>query len=164
VRSDTEQGTSIRMFILIGVLAVLALIGALYIFFSMSGGADVSGRVTLDGDPVKGALVIFTGADGKNPSPLTAQTDDDGNYRLQGNQGGRVPVGKYKATVTKQALPSGKVPTGEKLEQARAKELLVNVLPKAYEDAASTPLLYDFASGKNTINLELKKKASGKGN
>ena len=56
------------------------------------------------------------------------------------------------------ALPDGELPKGkDQLLRARAANQLVNVLPKIYEDRATTPLSYDVKPGGNTINLELKK-------
>jgi hypothetical protein len=47
--------------------------------------APVSGKVTLDGKPVPGALVSFTPlpVDGKTPGPVsTGRCDDEGRYSL----------------------------------------------------------------------------------
>jgi hypothetical protein len=157
---DDENDGSTRTYILIGILAlvgVIALTMVVCYLFSGTGGANVSGKVTLDGVTVDSGLVVFMGADGKNEAPVTAPIEN-GNYRLVGNQGGGVPIGKYKVAVTREALKNGTVPTGEKLEQARSKGLLINVLPKIYESHADTPLQFELRSGSQTINLEMKKK------
>jgi hypothetical protein len=121
--------------------------------------AHVSGTVTLDNAPVSGALVVLIGEDEQNKAPVVAQTDDQGKYRLVGHRRGGILPGKYKAVVTKMALADGTVPQGEKLEQARSQGLLLNVLPPAYEDRATTPLAFDVSGGSQTINLELKRKS-----
>lgn len=143
---------------LAAVAVVLVIVtGCVWFVWLRTTGADVRGQVTLDGDPVVGAMIVFIGQDAGNKSPMTAQSDDEGNYRVVGNTGPRIPPGKYKVVVTKEALKDGKVPTGEALIKARNDGLLVNVLPKKYELESTTPLEFDVTSGGNTINLELKK-------
>jgi len=96
--------------------------------------------VTLDGQPVAGALLVFIADDERKETPLTTQSNDKGEYRLIGNTGAGVPVGKYKIAVSKLALQDGTVPaTKEQLKLARAQDLLGNILPKIYEDRATTP-------------------------
>ena len=119
--------------------------------------AKVTGIVTLDGTPLSAAQVVFIGEGADNQSPVVAQSDEAGKYRLTGNTGGGVPLGKYRAMVSKLTLMDGTLPAGEALEKARVDGLLVNTLPKDYEDRATTPLQFELHQGANTINLELKK-------
>jgi hypothetical protein len=116
--------------------------------------ARVSGTVTLDGEPVKGAQVVFA-RDGSGP--VVALTDDAGRYALVGNTGGGLPPGEYRVTVTKGALKDGSVPTGEALTEARAKGLLKNVLPAKYAEPGTTPFRFDLAAGSRAIDLPLTK-------
>jgi hypothetical protein len=146
-----ERKGSTRLLIVLGAAVALAVVGG------CGGEARVAGTVTLEGEPVAGALVAFVAADDKT-APVVAQSDDAGGYALVGNKGGGVPAGKYKVVVTRMALKDGTVPTGERLEQARARGLLQNVLPPAYADRATTPLQFDLGGGGNTINLALKKR------
>ena len=77
------------------LLAVVAVIGC-------GGGGDdlpdvvpVSGKVTLNGEPLKGAAVTFIGSG----RPCYGATSDDGTYTikdLNGREG--CPVGKYKVS------------------------------------------------------------------
>ena len=136
-----------------GGLLVLVLGG-----FGCSSGAQVSGKVTLDGQPVGGAQVIFVCEDKGAEATIVARTDDAGSYNLIANTPAGIAVGKYKVAVTKEALKDGSVPQGEQLEQARAGGKLMNILPKVYADRATTPLQFDLRGGANTIPLELKKK------
>ena len=61
--------------------------------------------MTLDDQPLAGALIVFLNDDAEKEMPLTSQSDADGNYKLMGNQkrGGVLP-GRYKAMVRKDAL------------------------------------------------------------
>jgi len=113
--------------------------------------------VTLDNAPVAGAQVAFIGEGEKN-APIVALTDNEGKYKLVGHHGRGIPAGKYKVVLSKPALRDGTVPTGEKLEQARADNLLVNVLPRIYEDRTTTPLQFDVKIGPSVIDLPLQKK------
>lgn len=144
--------------LVLGAAGALAVAGALCYFAFPAREAQVSGKVMLDSKPVPGALVAFIGADEGNEAPVAVQADDAGNYRLMGNQGGGIRPGKYQVVVTKLALKDGTVPVGERLLQARAKGLLLNFLPKVYEERSTTPLQFDVAGGSHTIDLDLKKR------
>jgi hypothetical protein len=159
-RGDQDYQSASKAPWLLSILAALVVVVGLgwFFFFRSSGGAEVVGKVTLDGEPVIGASVVFLGESSENAAPIPAQTDSAGEYRLIGNAGPRIPTGKYKVAVTKLALPNGIVPAGELLESARSSGKLVNVLPSVYEDRATTPLTFDVHAGSNTISLELKKK------
>ncbi|MFO0927319.1 MAG: hypothetical protein U0736_09800 [Gemmataceae bacterium] len=136
--------------LLAGVIAVLLLAG---------GGkeARVSGAVTLDGQPLSTAQITFIGEDEKNASPVVALSEPDGKYRLLGNQGGGVPVGKYRVVVTRMALRDGTIPDARHLQDARNRGLLVNSVPPVYEDRGTTPLQFDLRGGAQTVDLALKK-------
>jgi len=115
-----RQGT-IAAIPFIGIAAVLLLvIGVVWCFFFRSSDADVRGLVTLDGQPVPSAVVVFISENAKTESTITAQSDKDGNYRLIGNTG-LASLRTYKVAVTQQTLKGGKVPERNELEQARSK-------------------------------------------
>lgn len=62
----------------------------------------VSGEVTLDGQPVADAAVVFTPLQGGPPASAT--TDAQGRYQLAtNNQPGAVP-GEHRVTITKQTM------------------------------------------------------------
>ncbi len=153
-----------RTAIYLGAGVVVLVAGAgLVLLLSGSTEAHVTGQVTLDSQPVPGAQVVFLGEAADNQAPLVTLADDQGNYRLVGNHGAGIPVGKYRVIVDKMALADGTIPQGELLVQARARGLLRNVLPKAYEDRATTPLQFDIQAGGRTVHLELKKQVPARG-
>lgn len=154
--SESEDSRAPWLLAAAAVVLVAAAVGGFFVFGP--GDARVSGALRLDNAPLAGAQVIFVAEDGKNPVTVATQTDGDGRYVLVGNQGKGVPLGKYKVVVSKMTLKDGTVPAGEKLEQARMNDLLVNVLPPMYEDIATTPFLFDLRGGATTVNLELRKK------
>ena len=153
---DEDDDSPSKLPVLLSIFAVLALgVGCVWFFFIRPGGADVSGKVTLDGELVTGANVAFLPEGEKGQ--IVARTSAKGEYRLIGNDGPRIPPGKYKVAVSKEALKDGTVPEGEKLEQARTAGMLVNILPSKYEHIETTPLSYDIRSGGNKIHIELTK-------
>ena len=58
--------------------------------------------------------------------------------------------------MVKLATAEGATLKGEDLAAARAEAELVNVLPKAYEEPATSPLEVYVSGGSRTIDLELK--------
>lgn len=70
------------------------------------GKADVSGRVTLDGEPLAGGLIVFEPAD-RHGAPAGG-TISDGNYLLNGAAG--VPPGEKVVRIT------GVFKTGRRIE------------------------------------------------
>jgi hypothetical protein len=155
---DNQKANQTLFPVLAVVAALLLLVGVAYFVAGRSGAATVAGQATLDSQPLAGAQVVFIGEDEKNQAPVVALTNNEGNYKLVGNQGGGIPAGKYKVMVSKVTLPDGTVPTGERLEQARAKGLLNNSLPKIYEDRSTSPLHFDVRPGDNKVDLPLKKR------
>ena len=153
-----EQRGPNKALLLVGVLAALA-VGIYFLWSSLGRRTEayVSGKVTLDGTPLAGAQIVFIGEDENHQTPIPAQADDVGTYRLIGPTNGGIPPGAYRVVVTRMALPDGTVPTGEKLHQAREDEQLVNQVPAIYEDRSSTPLRFDIPAGQRSINLELTK-------
>jgi hypothetical protein len=82
--------------------AVLALVGCLGLLLSPSlasaGDAKVSGKVTLDGEPLGKVRIFFHLADGQF---VGATTSDDGTYLVS-----RVPEGTRKITVEGKGVPA----------------------------------------------------------
>ena len=109
------------------LVAVLAL-GAGAVATSLGGGcgskapdagpATVTGRVTLNGQPVAGGLVVFTpnperGGPGKSAS---AETGPDGSYALRLAKESRIPPGWYRVAL---APPPAGGPPGFPAKLAR---------------------------------------------
>lgn len=140
--------------------AAAILVAAIGVWFFASGSslARVTGTVKLDNEPVAEALVVFIRDDEKTQGPVVSPTNERGDYQLLGNEGEGILPGKYHAVVTKMTMPDGTIPQGNKLALARQNGLLVNSLPKEYEERSTTPLHFDVHPGRNTIDLELKKK------
>lgn len=152
-RNDDDHSKQL----LIGTTVAVLVVVIVGFFWMREKEARVSGTVTLDGTPLSNAQVVFIGEDEKNQSPVVAQTDEAGQYSLIGVTGGGLPLGKYRATVRKLTLKEGTLPAGEELEKARVEGLLVNTLPKIYEDRSTSTLQFELHRGANAINLELKK-------
>jgi hypothetical protein len=82
-----------------------------------AGLVDVSGRVTLDGQPLAGAVVEFRPADGR---PSAGTTDADGRYALRytATDAGAVP-GEHVVVITTTADTGGDTRTGGERVPAR---------------------------------------------
>jgi hypothetical protein len=150
-----DSGSNVPL--LLAGAGILVVVLILWLFLGGSRAAEVSGKVTLDEQPVTLAELVFVGEDERNRAPLVAVTNDAGDYRLIGHKDDGIAPGWYKVTVRKMALKDGSVPKGDALAYAQQEELLQNVLPKKYEDGATTPLRFEVRSGNNTINLPLTK-------
>ena len=125
----------------------------------------VEGIVTLDGQPLEGALVTFRPEtpDGK---VAVGQTDATGKYTLTTDGG--LPQkgaleGEYKVTVTK--IETTEVPRPTSLAIAannpdypvEMDTIQTLITPKNYSEVVTTPLTATVTKGKNDIPLEMKK-------
>jgi hypothetical protein len=108
----------------------------------------VSGTVTLNGEPVEGAMVQFVPVkDGGRPA--TAVTTADGGFSLTTieNHDGALP-GDYKVVITyKPPVESGPAQSTEqgmreimKLQEKAKRTKPKYVIPAPYTDAAKTPI------------------------
>jgi hypothetical protein len=121
--------------------------------------APVSGRVTLNGQPLAAARVAFqpvgTGSGGLAPGPgSVGTTDADGRYTLAligANRPGAV-VGHHRVVVSKTDVPADPAAASDEKPGAKSpKELL----PKRYND--DTELTCDVPAGGNPdANFDLK--------
>ena len=68
----------------------------------------VSGIVTLDGQPIEGAAVVFTSDDGTKTA--VGMSDSTGNFTLSSDGKPGVVPGSYKVTVSKSAMVAGMSP------------------------------------------------------
>jgi len=92
---------------------------------------EVSGVVTLDGQPLAKASVQFVPAQG---AATKAETDDAGKYAVPA-----LKAGAYKITVV-------------------LKKDDKTLTPETYGDAKTTPLTFDAKEGKNKYDVQLKSK------
>lgn len=107
----------------------------------------VHGRVTLDGEPLASAAVMFEPENGR---PSYGVTSDKGEYSLvyRGKPWGAI-VGPHKVRITTEALVS-------ESPGAAAATIRKELLPAKYH--TQTTLTADVARGDNTIDFELKSK------
>lgn len=122
----------------------------------------VEGTVTLDGQPLDGAMVMFAPKKKDDGAQSAyALTDKSGRYVLQTNLGranAGTTAGEYAVTFSKDvAEPTGQKETdseGNTVDVTVAKQLL----PETYTDPATTPFSKSVAKGKNVFDFELKSK------
>ena len=133
----------------------------------------VTGSVTLDGQPVEGATVIFqpTG----DHKAATATTDSSGEFTLTtGESGDGAMPGVYKVTVFKTKMEPGADLSGLSFEEAALKakqeddERLKkypggmptqDLLPVKYKDAGKSGLTFEVKrDAENNFAIELSKK------
>lgn len=157
------------------------LLGVVLLAAAACGGSakpvKLSGRVTLDGEPLAGATVVFTPADGGG-NVASGRTDTDGEFRLTtfSINDGAVP-GDYKVTIKIDEVSAAQAagnPMG--MTEAQKKEFFtrqapkqreaeakkkhpVSAVPAAYQDITKTPLKQRVpADGKVEIDLQSKLK------
>lgn len=132
----------------------LALTVGLFAIGCGSGGptmGKVSGKVTVDGQPLTKGTVTFIATDSKNPN-ATGTIDASGNYTLQTTEpGDGAVVGSYKVAISdvdpnalNTEMPGMPAPVAK------------SVIAKSYLDANTSDLKADVESGSNTKNFELK--------
>jgi hypothetical protein len=129
----------------------------------------VSGTVTLDGDPVAGAIVTFQPEGGGKSAVGT--TDESGRYQLTTfRQGDGVVEGTYNVTVAKWEggePPAEVAPTemrdfsdGDYGDAYTPPDEAPpppprNLLPERYNSPRMSELSYTVTRGENTYNIEL---------
>jgi hypothetical protein len=110
--------------------------------------AQATGKVTLNGQPVPDAEVVFR-TDARPDAAVFGKSGADGSYYLNYPTPDALPAGKYKVTVTRYSLKNGKpLPPGEEGEALRADE----------EKVLRHDYVFDkeVVAGQNRIDLELK--------
>ena len=119
----------------------------------------VTGRVTLDGQPLSDATVIFDPRE-EGGETAVGTTDADGTYELttivvgHGPQQGAVP-GNYHVIITKIVMPDGS-PIPRDMSDADAEaEGARQVVPPRYSDSANVTLVRDVPEDGGTIDFEL---------
>ncbi|TWT59843.1 carboxypeptidase-like regulatory domain-containing protein [Rubinisphaera italica] len=119
---------------------------------------QVSGKVTLNGNPLADAQVTFTPVDTDSGNTSSGTTDSSGAYELHytGENMGAIP-GEHKVTIivgegATPSFPEGVDP--DKLSpQERQKYAAAAVIPAKYNSEST--LTETVKSGPNTINFEL---------
>lgn len=106
---------------------------------------DVHGFVTLDGDPVEGAAVLFSPAEGR---PATGTTDAQGKFELQTFEPGDGAVeGNHRVAVTlKNVTGVGADPDGLSGEVAPGGMQVTWIVPEKYSSPTTSGLTVEVKS------------------
>lgn len=110
--------------------------------------ADVSGQVTLDGQPIGPGVVTFAPVEGTS-NPAVGAIDENGNYRLMTKHEKGLNAGTYSVAVQVYE-PEEPVPAGQRSTQTP--EPLV---PQKYLRTETSGIKQDVAEGTQTIDLAL---------
>jgi len=113
-------------------------------------GAEVSGRVTLDGNPVGPGVVVFAPTAG-NTNPPEGAILPDGSYFLKTSRDVGLRPGAYKVAVSVYDVPDLKPG-----ERTSAPPKLVT--PPKYSSVETSGLQFEVQPGGNTIDIELSSK------
>jgi hypothetical protein len=126
----------------------------------ISGLAPVQGKVTLDGQPLSGAQVVFVPVDPAGRASVGA-TDGDGNYEIVTNTDKGAMPGSYRVAVSYLVRPDGSpitsVEEGMDATQLEASGQAKQGLPTRYSDPLQTELKFEVKPGKNEYNIDMKK-------
>ena len=123
----------------------------------------VSGTVTLDGEAVEGATVIFSPAESGMGHPAIGKTDASGHYRLQTQLGevdaGTTP-GKYKVVINKEKLiETGKVAGMAPSGNPKMEQVFVETMPEKTAKIETTDMEAVVENKKeNVFDFDLKSK------
>jgi hypothetical protein len=121
-------------------------------------GADVTGRVTLDGQAVGIGRILFYGGD-RPDDPIFMDLEPDGTF-----QSLNVPLGSVRVAVQtspyanlgklKMGAQAGKIPSpGPPIPKGDWRPV-----PAKYEDPATSGLEYNITRGANKLDIALKSK------
>jgi hypothetical protein len=128
---------------------------------------QVSGTVTLKGQPLEGATVVFVPTEGASQQAATGITDASGKFKLStftGDDGAQ--EGDYRIKVSKFDV---KKPTKEEqqkyisMEEEQKMQFgdekptppAKNLLPPKYANEATSGFTYTVKKGQNTVELKL---------
>lgn len=131
----------------------LALCGALCLALPLglvgcgsSGRAPVSGKVTVQGQPVQGGTLVFSPLKGEGKS-ATAEIKSDGTYTLGTNRpGDGAVVGRHRVTFT---------PPAQTLTEEQRSNPRYVAPPPLYFWMTATPNEVEVKPGTNTLDLQL---------
>lgn len=113
----------------------------------------VTGKVTLDGQPLAGATVLFTTSN--PPATFFATTKEDGTYQLQGIEGRQASLkGRCEVTISRMVKPDGS-PLDMDAGEAPALVQAVEQLPEKYSMPGMSQLTADVPEGGGEFNFDL---------
>jgi hypothetical protein len=178
--SSTLKALNMRFFLCGRPIRWALLLACVTVFCAVGCGrkaATVSGKVTFNGEPLKGGNVTFARNDGK-PS-ISGRIEEDGSYKLE-----NVPVGTTKICVETKSLnpaaatgpkqigagggggpmvnkppPDANVPAGYDPEKnaSGGKAKFYVAIPEKYGDPSTTDLSYDVKPGNQEYTIPLTK-------
>jgi hypothetical protein len=130
-----------------------AVLGAIAIVSGCSGSGSVSGRVTLNDQPLTSGTVTFHPT-GTGPAGI-GTIGPDGRYQVSVGKDKSLPPGDYLVTVeATEAVSSGEWPaTKGPPPPPKAPK---RITPAKYADRGTTDLKFTVKSGENKIDLVLK--------
>ena len=102
------------------------------------GPVEVQGKVTMNGQPLSGATVVFV-PEGGGPE-AGAQTDEEGSFRLNGTRGDGTLAGEYRVIVSKKEWPPGVKPPDPKEMSFASVLRMRETVPQKYTVQDKTPL------------------------
>lgn len=115
----------------------------------------VSGKVTLNGQPLADASVTFVPTGTTRGDGGFGTTAADGRYELRYLRGGAgVPAGTYRVVISKRAMPDGS-PAVEGPDVAPIDSPAREVLPPKYSHEEYTTLSATVPAGGGTIDFQL---------
>jgi hypothetical protein len=102
------------------------------------GPVDVEGKVTPNGKPLAGAMVVFIPEGGG--AEAGAITEADGSFRLNGTKAEGTLPGEYRVTVSKKEWPPGVTPPDPTKMTFDSVKLKRETVPAQYTVQDKTPL------------------------
>ena len=145
-----KAGASVKVLAGGGGVVVLALLAWFFLMGDSSTGT-VEGKIILDNEPLADAEIAFVN---EKLGVFQSKTDPNGKYQLYGNKG-RVPVGKYKVTISKLVMLDGRAPEGEEGAAARTEGKLKNLLPPHFSEPEKTTQSAEVKAGENTVDFSV---------
>jgi hypothetical protein len=132
-----------------GLRAALCIGSLSLVVCGCSSGKNISGTVSMDGQPLADARVEFHPKENLNMSVAEAQTDAQGHYEIRPRPKGKegLPPGQYVVFVKKMVdKKSGAVPSPQDYGQLEAAGLLKNKVPEQYSNRFFPKITMDVGS------------------
>jgi hypothetical protein len=109
--------------------------------------SQVSGTVTLDGNPIGPGFLVFAPVEG-GTNPANGAIQPDGSYQLKTANTRGLNPGRYTISVT--ILDQPDVPPGE-----RSYIVAKSRIPERYNDLSTSGLEFEVKPGGNSIDIAL---------
>lgn len=107
----------------------------------------VTGKVTMKGQPVANANIVFYGTRGDT---AVGTLGADGTYSLRYQAGFSVPVGDYRVAITKGPAPDAPVPNPEDIMAKPPVAAVDKSIPDKYRDPGTSNLIAVVKEGSNS--------------